>query len=44
MPLDAAGRIGVRSTSGGITVLEEDGHFHDRTVVTIDDTSHLSPA
>lgn len=44
MWLDAAGRIGVRSTSGGITVLEEDRRFHNRTVVTIGDTSHLPPA
>lgn len=40
-PLDAAGLIGVRSTSGGITVLEEDGRFHNRTIVSVDDTSHL---
>ena len=44
MPLEAAGRIGVRSTSGGITVLEEDGRFHNRTIISVNDTSHLMPA
>lgn len=43
MPLGAAGRIGVRSTSGGTTGLEKDGRFHDRTIVSVDDVSHRRP-
>ncbi len=43
MPLEAAGRVAVRTSSGGITVLEEDARFHNRTLVSVDDTSHLAP-
>ncbi|CAA9324912.1 MAG: Phosphoglycerate mutase [uncultured Nocardioidaceae bacterium] len=42
LPLDAAGHVGFRSHSGGITVLEQDDYFHNRAVVTLDDTSHLA--
>ena len=41
MPLNAAGAIAVASTSGGITHLREDDAFHNRGVVTLNDTSHL---
>lgn len=44
MPLEAAGRIGVRTSGGGITVLEEDARFHNRSIVTVDDISHLTEA
>lgn len=43
MPLEAAGYVSFRSTSGGITVLEKDDHWHNRRVVSLDDTSHLEP-
>lgn len=42
LPLEAVGSIGIKTSSGGITVLEEDGYFHNRTIVTLDDTSHLT--
>ncbi len=41
MPLEATGHVNVRSTSGGITVLEEDDLFANRAVVRLDDTAHL---
>lgn len=41
MPLEAAGRVNFRTSSGGISVLEEDEFFANRTVVRLDDTSHL---
>ena len=41
MPLDAAGHVNFRSTSGGITVLEEDEFFANRSVVRLDATDHL---
>jgi probable phosphoglycerate mutase len=44
MPLDSAGHIGVASTSGGITHLFEDDVFHNRGIVSLDETSHLGRA
>lgn len=41
MPLEATGSVNLRSTSGGITVLEEDDFFANRAVVRLDDTTHL---
>jgi probable phosphoglycerate mutase len=41
MPLDSAGAIAVASTSGGITHLHEDGLFHNHSIVTANETSHL---
>ncbi|MBN1091859.1 histidine phosphatase family protein [Blastococcus sp. TML/M2B] len=41
MPLEATGHVNVRSTSGGITALEEDDFFANRAVVRLDDTTHL---
>jgi probable phosphoglycerate mutase len=41
MPLDAAGYIAVSSTSGGITRLVEDNVFHNRAIVSVNDTTHL---
>ncbi len=43
MPLEAAGYVSLRSSSGGITVLEEDDYWHNRRVVSLNDTSHLEP-
>jgi probable phosphoglycerate mutase len=44
MPLEAAGFVAVRSTSGGITLLSEDEVFHNRRIVSLNDTSHLMHA
>jgi probable phosphoglycerate mutase len=41
MPLESAGFVNFRSTSGGITVLEEDDFFANRSVMRLDDTAHL---
>ena len=41
MPLEAAGRIAVTATSGGITRLHEDDLFHNRVVIVLNGTSHL---
>ncbi|RKN51208.1 histidine phosphatase family protein [Micromonospora endolithica] len=42
MPIDAAGLVGFRFSAGGITLLREDDYFHNRGVVHLDDTSHLT--
>jgi probable phosphoglycerate mutase len=41
MPLEAADRIGLRTTSGAITHLREDDVFHNRGIVMLNDASHL---
>lgn len=41
MPLDAAGFVSFRFSSGGITALREDDFFHNRSVVRLNDTTHL---
>ena len=41
MPLETAGGIAVTATSGGITHLHEDDAFHNRAIVSVNDTSHL---
>lgn len=41
LPLDALGHVRFGSSSGGITLLEEDDLVHDRVVRYLDDTSHL---
>jgi 2,3-bisphosphoglycerate-dependent phosphoglycerate mutase len=41
MPLESTGFVNLRSTSGGITVLEEDDFFANRSIVRLDDTAHL---
>ncbi len=42
MPIDAAGWVNFRASSGGITELHEDDWFHNRQVVRLNDTRHLS--
>lgn len=42
MPIEAAGYVWFRSSSGGITVLHEDDFAHYRTVASLNDTSHLT--
>jgi len=44
MPLDAAGYINVRATSGGITWLREDDIFHNRGIISVNETAHLAGA
>jgi probable phosphoglycerate mutase len=41
MPLEAAGYINVRATSGGITHLHEDDFFRNRQIRSLNETSHL---
>ena len=41
MPLESVGHVNFRSTSGGITLLEEDDFFANRSVVRLDDVAHL---
>jgi probable phosphoglycerate mutase len=42
MPLASTGSVAFGSSSGGITVLQEDDYFHNRAVVTLNDTTHLT--
>jgi probable phosphoglycerate mutase len=42
MPLEAAGLIGLPVNSGSITTLRQEAPFHNRSVVTLNDTSHLA--
>ena len=42
MPVEAAGYVAFRSTSGGITTLQEDDFLRNRAVIALNDTSHLS--
>ena len=41
MPLEDAGYIHLRSSSGGITHLLADDRYHDRGIVKLNDTDHL---
>lgn len=41
MPLESADYIGVNSTSGGITHLQQGPPFHNRTILAINETTHL---
>lgn len=41
MPLESVGHVVFRSGSGAITVLHEDDHFHNRSVETLGDGTHL---
>ncbi len=43
-PVEAAGYVWFRSTSGRITLLREDDVAHYRTVASLNDTSHLAEA
>jgi probable phosphoglycerate mutase len=42
VPIPACAHASFRSSPGGITVLQEDDRFHNRTVHTLNDTSHLT--
>lgn len=41
MPLDALEYVSFRVASGSITHLQEDDYFHNRSVASLNDTSHL---
>lgn len=43
MPVNDAGYVAVASTSGSITELSEDDHFHNRWIARLNDVSHLAP-
>lgn len=42
MPLDSAGLFGLPVNSGSITTLSQEAPFHNRGIVRLNDTSHLS--
>jgi 2,3-bisphosphoglycerate-dependent phosphoglycerate mutase len=42
LPLDNADYILVKATSGGITHLFEDDVYHNRSIVSVNETSHLA--
>ena len=42
MPIDSAGYVFVKSTSGGITHLVEDDRNHSRVIVSLNETAHLN--
>lgn len=42
MPLESADYVQFKSSSGGITVLQQDDKYHNRTVVSTNDTAHLT--
>ena len=42
MPLEAAGLIGLPVRSGSITTLSQAAPFHNRSIVALNDTSHLA--
>lgn len=42
MPVDSAGFVSFRVSSGSITSLREDDYFHNRGVVHLNDTAHLT--
>lgn len=44
MPLEATGYVNFRSSSGGITLLGEDDFFHNRAVLSLNETTHLQSA
>ncbi|MEY8566606.1 histidine phosphatase family protein [Corynebacteriaceae bacterium 7-707] len=41
LPVEALGHARFRVTPGSITELQEDDYFHNRTLVRLNDTSHL---
>lgn len=41
LPIDALGYVNFRSSPGGITVLCDDDHFHNRQLVQLSDLAHL---
>nr|WP_203432871.1 histidine phosphatase family protein [Jiangella asiatica] len=42
MPIEAAGRVRFRLTSGSISLLREDDYFHNRQISELNDVRHLT--
>ena len=42
LPIDALGYARFRVTPGSISVLQEDDYFHNRTLVSMNETRHLA--
>ncbi|MFC4784103.1 histidine phosphatase family protein [Nocardioides sp. MAHUQ-72] len=42
MPLESGHYVNLRARSGGLTILEQDDRFHNRSLVRLDDTAHLT--
>jgi probable phosphoglycerate mutase len=42
MPLESAGWVNFRSNAGGITHLHEDADLFNRTVMSLNDRTHLA--
>ncbi len=42
MPIESAGSVNYRLTSGGISVLREDDFFHNRQIASLNEVSHLA--
>lgn len=42
MPIESAGYVSFRLTSGGISVLREDDFFHNRQIASLNEASHLT--
>ncbi len=42
VPLDGADYLSFRSSSGGVSVLGEDDYYHNRAVLSLNDTAHLN--
>lgn len=42
LPLDSTSYLSFRADAGGITVLREDDFFHNRTIVSLNETEHLN--
>lgn len=42
MPIESLGYVNFRATSGSITTLHEDDYFHNRQVISLSDTRHLT--
>jgi len=42
LPIEAAGLVGFALTSGGITELHQNDRLHNRALVRLNDTTHLT--
>ena len=42
MPIESVGYVSFRAPAGSITTLREDNFFHNRQVISLGDTRHLS--
>jgi probable phosphoglycerate mutase len=44
LPLETTGYLSLRANSGSITVLSEDDYFHNRAILSLNETDHLARA